>query len=476
MRLSTVLFRIQDVNLAEFGWPCGDTFISNRSRCWTDPKTGKRLKTPIPYKVYQKIQESDSKAAKTLYKDREQKIRDKRKASVPGWKKSDVTKLTFKNGESIDLSPQDVKVLTGRKKLDRTDVMLLEDRPASVVLAKLISETNDPRLMKKWEGMLLSAGVLDGSIPREIIKDLDNFRAKNNKIEAPTPNKRSQQGKTQNWKAKANQTFNELFFAGKEITIDTTADGRTAKVKYIKNDSLGINYLEINEGNRLKKQPLTTREDLERYVQDLHNPKVIKAFGFDPNPRIERLPRTKKYTSADLSSMSIEQKKEIFNDVVEKIDNDIKNHPRFKDLEDTVNKKVASTYDGKEGRKTKDEISNYYSRPHSYLESVPMESKSAYASKVSDLQSEIRKDLGLSKKLVPGLAWDTNKLDWDKIFIDSQDNQKSKANKKTKKRSPKKVEASRHIVTAQFNRPTRTTHREKIKLLPKLVIAGRVWE
>ena len=93
MRLSTVLFRIQDVNLAEFGWPCGDTFISNRSRCWTDPKTGKRLKKPIPYKVYQKIQESDSKAAKTLYKDREQKIRDKRKASVPGWKKKEVAKI-----------------------------------------------------------------------------------------------------------------------------------------------------------------------------------------------------------------------------------------------------------------------------------------------------------------------------------------------------------------------------------------------
>jgi hypothetical protein len=71
------------------------------------------------------------------------------------------------------------------------------------------------------------------------------------------------------------------------------------------------------------------------------------------------------------------------------------------------------------------------------------------------------------------LAWDTNKLDWDKIFIDSQDNQTSKANKKSKKRSPKKVEASRHIKTTQFNRPTRG---EKVKLLPKLVIAGRIWD
>ena len=181
MRLSTVLFRIQDVNLAEFGWPCGDTFISNRSRCWTDPKTGKRLKKPIPYKVYQKIQESNSKAAKTLYKDREQKIRDKRKASVPGWKKKE----------------------------------------------------------------------------------------------------------NQGWKAKADQTFKDLFVDRNEITINTTANGGTAKVKYVQDDRLGINYLEIDDGSKRKKQFRTTKEDLENYVQDLHNPKVAKAFGFAANPRVE---------------------------------------------------------------------------------------------------------------------------------------------------------------------------------------------
>lgn len=84
-----VLFTVADLNshIAEFGWPCGNTFIPNRSKCWTDPKTGRRLKKPMNYQVYQKIQQSKSKAAQTLYKDREQNIRDRRRAAVPGWRK-----------------------------------------------------------------------------------------------------------------------------------------------------------------------------------------------------------------------------------------------------------------------------------------------------------------------------------------------------------------------------------------------------
>ncbi|ACC81155.1 hypothetical protein Npun_R2601 [Nostoc punctiforme PCC 73102] len=77
---------MSDYSRAEFGWPCGGTFIPNRAKCWTDPKTGKRLKTPINYQVYQKIVGSKGKAAQTLYKDREQAIRDRRRAAVPGWK------------------------------------------------------------------------------------------------------------------------------------------------------------------------------------------------------------------------------------------------------------------------------------------------------------------------------------------------------------------------------------------------------
>lgn len=90
--MGIVLFTIADLSshIAEFGWPCGNTFIPNRSKCWTDPKTGRRLKKPINYQTYQKIQQSKSKAAQSLYKDREQAIRDKRRAAVPGWRKPEV--------------------------------------------------------------------------------------------------------------------------------------------------------------------------------------------------------------------------------------------------------------------------------------------------------------------------------------------------------------------------------------------------
>lgn len=84
--MGTVLFRMSDYNRTEFGWTCGGTFIPDRAKCWTDPKTGKRLKTPINHQVYQRIVGSKGKAAQTLYRDREQAIRDRRRAAVPGWK------------------------------------------------------------------------------------------------------------------------------------------------------------------------------------------------------------------------------------------------------------------------------------------------------------------------------------------------------------------------------------------------------
>ncbi|ARV58058.1 hypothetical protein BZZ01_04895 [Nostocales cyanobacterium HT-58-2] len=84
-----ILFTMADVarNWVNFGYPCGNTFIPNRSKCWTDPKTGARLKIPITYQIWQRIQGSKGKAAQSLYRDREQRIREQRRAAVPGWRK-----------------------------------------------------------------------------------------------------------------------------------------------------------------------------------------------------------------------------------------------------------------------------------------------------------------------------------------------------------------------------------------------------
>jgi hypothetical protein len=73
--------------LDEFGYPCGNSFTSDRHKCYTDPKTGARLKKPITRVIYDKIMKSGGKAAQTLYKDREDRIRSSRRDGAKGWKK-----------------------------------------------------------------------------------------------------------------------------------------------------------------------------------------------------------------------------------------------------------------------------------------------------------------------------------------------------------------------------------------------------
>ena len=73
--------------LDEFGYPCGNSFTSDRHKCYTDPKTGARLKKPITRSIYDKIMKSGGKAAQTLYKDREERIRSSRRDGAKGWKK-----------------------------------------------------------------------------------------------------------------------------------------------------------------------------------------------------------------------------------------------------------------------------------------------------------------------------------------------------------------------------------------------------
>jgi hypothetical protein len=63
---------------SEFGYPCGSSFISDRNKCFRDPKTGSRLKKPITRSIYDRIIKSKGKAAQSLYRDREAAIRSKR--------------------------------------------------------------------------------------------------------------------------------------------------------------------------------------------------------------------------------------------------------------------------------------------------------------------------------------------------------------------------------------------------------------
>lgn len=59
------------------GYPCGKRFIPRGFKCWTDPKTGRRLKVPINYQIYKKIQNSNSKAANKYYKERAEDLKKK---------------------------------------------------------------------------------------------------------------------------------------------------------------------------------------------------------------------------------------------------------------------------------------------------------------------------------------------------------------------------------------------------------------
>jgi hypothetical protein len=70
-----------------FGYPCGSSFISDRHKCYRDPKTGSRLKKPITRSIYDRIVKSKGKAAQSLYRDREITIRSKRSEGAKGWKK-----------------------------------------------------------------------------------------------------------------------------------------------------------------------------------------------------------------------------------------------------------------------------------------------------------------------------------------------------------------------------------------------------
>lgn len=109
-----------DPALDEFGYPCGSSFTSDRNKCYTDPKTGARLKKPITRSIYDKIMKSGGKAAQTLYKDREDRTRAKRREGAKGWRNKQQSAQpkaeleTAKPAEVVKLTPVERKRLKKR--------------------------------------------------------------------------------------------------------------------------------------------------------------------------------------------------------------------------------------------------------------------------------------------------------------------------------------------------------------------------
>lgn len=75
-------FRRRTFN-AEFGYACGSTFIPDKAKCYTDPRTRARLKVPLTKAQVQKVR-SRSKGAETLYSEQEDAIKNRlRGGSIP---------------------------------------------------------------------------------------------------------------------------------------------------------------------------------------------------------------------------------------------------------------------------------------------------------------------------------------------------------------------------------------------------------
>lgn len=153
---------------------------------------------------------------------------DKTKKSATGVKN---IKIKFDDGETVDLTPDDIKVISGKDNLSLSEKKRLTKSPALVTLSKRIAETGDPVLMKKYEGFALSGGVgtLDGSIPRAMLRDIDIHRAKK---EIESAKKSGDKEKQATWEAelKRVETVAKTNLAGDPINTGKSANkSRTAK-------------------------------------------------------------------------------------------------------------------------------------------------------------------------------------------------------------------------------------------------------
>ena len=174
------------------GKKCKDGF-----KLCTNPSTGYRYCIPEGWKcATERGKEPRSRKAKptpaqaAVISDLIQKGTRKGKA------KSSVDKTTTlkTSGGDIELTPQEIKVITGHDKLTSVDRKLLKGKAALVMLGKRIAETGDPTLMRKWEGSVLSNSDFDGTVPKTMLADLDAFNARASKSK-PTRKGRSLEGR-----------------------------------------------------------------------------------------------------------------------------------------------------------------------------------------------------------------------------------------------------------------------------------------
>lgn len=74
-------------NLHRFGYACGSTFIPDQAKCYTDPKTGARLKVPLTKQQVERVR-SRSRGADRLYTQQEEAIRNRLRSGTipPQWR------------------------------------------------------------------------------------------------------------------------------------------------------------------------------------------------------------------------------------------------------------------------------------------------------------------------------------------------------------------------------------------------------
>ncbi|MFN6560039.1 MAG: hypothetical protein RMY28_009545 [Nostoc sp. ChiSLP01] len=361
--MGKVLFRMASHAEASFGWPCGGTFIPNRAKCWTDPKTGRRLKVPINYQTYQKITGSKGKAAQKLYKDREQAIRDRRRAAVPGWK-----------------------------------------------------------------------------------------------------------GKEADWKQQSKDTLKKIL-SGEELIIDT--DNGTNRLKYIKGKD--VNYLKIYKGDNENpsSSPLMTQENLEKYIDDLYNPKVAKYYTI-ANPRFvdnkkpdrSKTPQQSQgnsipvFTRDELQKLDAferEKYKKILQPVQDKYLAKIESHPNYPTLKKKIDASIARTYDGKGNPETERHLKKYYSTPEGYIDHIEYNSKSKLSSDLNALQKSILRDVGVPLKL--DKTFRGNAIDWNGLILKESTDTNSK-NTQSKQITPERIDKANALSQQKKRSPS-------IKNLPK---------
>lgn len=116
--------------------------------------------------------------------------------------------------------------------------------------------------------------------------------------------------------------------------------------------------------------------------------------------------------------MNESEKREVFKDVVDRVNQQLEGHSMFKELKDAINNHHKIKF-GRNGKADYQEfMDKYYDEPSKYMRSIFMETGTPFARKIASLHSKISEDLGLSRKVED--AYKTENLDWDSIYLNSQ--------------------------------------------------------